>query len=313
MKKIFKILFIVIALALVMGFISLQDNKENIIEYQNYAENLQSFETEFGTMKYSDQGEGQAILLVHGVPTNSWMYRNLSQELVDNGYRVIAPDLMGFGKSDRMEKYDNYDFDNQATLLFDLMESLEINSWEQLTHDMGGLVTWNMARIAPEKISHLYILNTILYAETFNPPADFNYDNKLHRWFLGLHAHPMVGKLIVNNMLRAGTGGHTFTNAERAGYWLPIRDGAGVLVHFFTHSAEVKEKIDEYRSWLINSKIPVSVIWGEDDPFLDSSSAYLLQEEMNIADKDVIILKDKKHLVAEESYQEIANHIINHK
>lgn len=313
MKKIFKILGLLILLVIVIGAFVLQDNKKDFVAYQNYAESLESFETDYGTMKYSDVGEGQVIVLIHGVPTSSWMYRNVSQELVKNGYRVIAPDLMGFGASDRMAQYDMYDFQNQSDILFDLMESLNINSWEQVTHDMGGLVTWHMAKDQPEKIAHLYILNTILYKDTFNPPVDFSYENSLHKWFLGLHAHSYIGKLIINNMITTGTHHFDAPSSMRAGYWLPVRKGAGALVHFFTHTAEVKENLDTYRSWLVDSDISVSVLWGEHDPFLDISSARLIQEEMSLNDSDVVILRDTKHLVAEEAYQEIAEFIINKK
>ncbi|MFT6829355.1 MAG: haloalkane dehalogenase [Candidatus Paceibacteria bacterium] len=311
MKKILKFLLLIIIIAVAAIWFTSQDNSEDFVAYQLYVDGLSSFETTEGTLRYSDEGSGQPILLVHGVPTNSWMYRNLSSELVDNGYRVIAPDLMGFGASDRMAAYDDYDFENQAEILIGLMESLGLNDWEQVTHDMGGLVTWNMTRLAPEKISHLYILNTILYEDTFHPPADFSYENKLHRWFLGLHAHPIVGKLIINNMLRSGTDGHDFSRSDKAGYWLPVRNGAGALVHFFTHTAKIKENIDEYRGWLVDSNISTSVIWGEDDPFLGSESVALLKSEMGLSDSDVMILIDKKHVVAEESFEEIAQFIIN--
>ena len=310
--KTLKIIILIIAAIVITGYFVLQDNPEDFVTYQTYASGLKSFETDYGTMKYYDEGEGQVILLVHGVPTNSWMYRNLGKQLSENGYRVIAPDLIGFGASQRVTNYNLHDFDIQAERLFALMESLEIDSWEQVTHDMGGIISWHMAKEQPEKISHMYILNTILYAETFNPPADFSYSNPVHRFVLGLYAHPSIGKLIVNMMITNGTRDYIIPDSVRVGYWLPIRDGAMSLVHFFTHTKYIKENIDTYRSWLVDSGISVSVLWGEDDPFLDSSSAQMLQQEMNISDNDIVILKGARHLVAEESYQEIAEFIIEH-
>ena len=310
--KTLKIIILIIAAIVITGYFVLQDNPEDFVTYQTYASGLKSFETDYGTMKYYDEGEGQVILLVHGVPTNSWMYRNLGKQLSENGYRVIAPDLIGFGASQRVTNYNLHDFDIQAETLFALMEGLEIDSWEQVTHDMGGIISWHMAKEQPEKISHMYILNTILYAETFNPPADFSYSNPVHRFVLGLYAHPSIGKLIVNMMITNGTRDYIIPDSVRVGYWLPIRDGAMSLVHFFTHTKYIKENIDTYRSWLVDSGISVSVLWGEDDPFLDSSSAQMLQQEMNISDNDIVILKGARHLVAEESYQEIAEFIIEY-
>jgi hypothetical protein len=62
---------------------------------------------------------------------------------------------------------------------------------------------------------------------------------------------------------------------------------------------------------LVDSNISTSVIWGEDDPFLGSESVALLKSEMGLSDSDVMILIDKKHVVAEESFEEIAQFIIN--
>lgn len=310
MKKILKFLLLAIIAAIIAGYIILQDKPENFVAYQTYASGLKSFETDNGTMKYYDRGDGQPILLVHGVPTNSWMYRNLSQELVDNGYRVIAPDLMGFGASDRMSDYADYDFENQAELLINLMDSLGIDSWEQVTHDMGGVVTLHMVNQTPEKISHMHILNTILYSEYFDLPVDLSGENSLHRWALAQHGNKYIGQIIVKNMMMMGTGNREYSESEQAGYYLPIRDGAESLVHFFTNTGVITDNIDDYRQWLVNSNIPTSIIWGEDDPFLDRRSGLLLQEEMNISDDAVLILPGAKHLIAEESYKEIAKHII---
>ena len=306
MKKFLSLILFVLIVVAALIFFMFRDKPKDFIKYEQYQQTLSSFETDYGTMKYRDEGQGQTILLVHGVPTNSWMYRNLADELVASEYRVVVPDLMGFGASDRMEYYDDYDFGNQADILVSLMDSLGINDWQQVTHDMGGLVTWHMLQDVSERINHLYVLNTIVYEESFNPPADFSYDNKVHRWILNQHEHPIIGKLIINNMLKTGTNKHSFSPSDKAGYWLPIRDGVGALTHFFTHTKEIKEDLDEYRSWLTESKIPVSVIWGEDDPFLDVSSVIFLRNDLNLTDEDILVLPGTKHLIAEESYQEIA-------
>ncbi|MCI5051221.1 MAG: alpha/beta fold hydrolase [Candidatus Pacebacteria bacterium] len=310
--KILSIILGFIILGLAIGYIVLRDKDGVENDYQEYVKGLEIFDSVNGQMKYLDIGEGQTILLIHGVPTNSWMYRNLATELAGNGYRVIAPDLIGFGASSRPAQYQMHDFDIQAETLFGLMESLDIDSWEQVTHDMGGIISWHMIKEQPEKISHMYVLNTILYKETFNPPADFSYSNPLHRWVLSLHAHPYIGKLIVNNMINTGTQDINFSPPERAGYWFPLRKGAMSLVHFFTRTKDIKENLDTYRSWFVDSGVSVSVLWGENDPFLDSSSAELLKNEMNLDEDEVVILKNTKHLVAEEAYLEIANFIINH-
>lgn len=306
-----KIIILIILALIITGHITLKDNPKEFTEYQSYADTLQSFDTGKGIMKYYDQGEGQVIMLLHGTPTSSWMYRNVSKELVANGYRVIAPDLMGFGASDTMDKMDDFDFDNHAGYMIDLMESLGIDSWELASHDMGGLIALHMVNQTPEKISHMHVLNTILYTETFAPPINLSEDSEFQKGILRLHENPYIGKLIVNMMLMMGTKEYTFKEGVRAGYWLPLRDSADGLVHFFTHTKEVSENIDTYRGWLVNSNIPTSIIWGKHDSFLDVEAVTLLQNEMNIPDEKIMILDDKKHLIAEEASSEVATFIIN--
>lgn len=311
MKKTLKIILTITALILVIGFLTLKDNSKDFVAYESYASELQSFETGNGIIKYYDEGEGQAIVLLHGTPTSSWMYRDVSAELVQNGYRVIAPDLMGFGASSTMGNLGDYDFNKQAGYIINLMDDLGIESWEMGMHDMGGLIGLHIVKQSPEKISHVHVLNTILYTETFAPPINLNEDSSFQKNILRLHTHKYLGKLIVNMMLMTGTRGYDFTSADRAGYWLPLRDGAEGLVHFFTHTAEVADNIDAYRSWLVNSGIPTSIMWGEHDSFLGVEAVRLLQNEMNIPDEHILILSEAKHLIAEEMPLEVAQFIIN--
>lgn len=311
MEKTLKIILAIIALILVIGFLTLKDNPSDFDACESYASELQSFETGKGSMKYYDKGEGQVIVLIHGTPTSSWMYRRVSAELVQNGYRVIAPDLMGFGASATMGNLDDYDFDKQAGYIIELMESLDIDSWEMGMHDMGGLIGLHMIKQAPEKISHVHVLNTILYTETFAPPINLSEKSSFQKSILRLHTNKYIGKFIVNMMLMTGTKSYEFSASDRVGYWLPLRDGAEGLVHFFTHTAEVSENIDTYRSWLVDSGIPTSIIWGEHDSFLDVEAVSLLQSEMSIPDENIMILSDKKHLIAEEAASEVAQFIMN--
>ena len=63
------------------------------ITYDNFRAQQKSFTSKDGVIKYIDKGEGPVILLLHGVPTSGWLYRKMIDPLVEEGYRVIAPDL----------------------------------------------------------------------------------------------------------------------------------------------------------------------------------------------------------------------------
>jgi len=93
----------------------------------------------------------------HGVPTSSWLYRKLIDPLVASGYRVIAPDMLGFGNSANPKGYTIYDKKEHARRILGLMEHLKINNWHHVMHDAGGLWTWELFKQAPSKISKLTI------------------------------------------------------------------------------------------------------------------------------------------------------------
>jgi pimeloyl-ACP methyl ester carboxylesterase len=76
-----------------------------IEEHRQYQK---SFSSSDGVLKYIDEGKGDVILLLHGIPTSSWLYRKMIADLVMKGHRVIAPDMLGFGNSDRSDGYEIY-------------------------------------------------------------------------------------------------------------------------------------------------------------------------------------------------------------
>lgn len=108
--------------------------------YSNFRSSQKSFNSKDGIIKYIDQGKEAVILLLHGVPTSSWLYRKMITRLSKNN-RVIAPDILGFGNSDSPKGYEVYSEENHALRLLDLMTSLNINNWTHVMHDASGLWT----------------------------------------------------------------------------------------------------------------------------------------------------------------------------
>tara|TARA_R110000822_G_scaffold135170_1_gene272788 strand:+ start:1061 stop:1366 length:306 start_codon:yes stop_codon:yes gene_type:complete len=69
------------------------------LTYANFRSSQKSFLSSDGTLKYIDKGEGKVILLLHGIPTSSWLYSKIINGLISEGYRVIAPDMLRFGSN----------------------------------------------------------------------------------------------------------------------------------------------------------------------------------------------------------------------
>jgi pimeloyl-ACP methyl ester carboxylesterase len=111
------------------------------------------------------RADAPAMLLLHGFPTSSHMFRNLIPELADD-YHVIAPDYPGFGQSDMPDHAAfAYTFDHLAELIDGLLDHIGVTSYAMYVMDYGAPVGWRLALKHPERISALIIQNGNAYDE----------------------------------------------------------------------------------------------------------------------------------------------------
>jgi len=131
-----------------------------------------------GWMHYVDEGprEGPAVVLVHGNPTWGYLYRNFVPPLVDAGYRVVVPDLLGFGRSDKPDISEIYRIPRHAERLDALLESLDLHDATIVPQDWGGPIGLAWAGRHPERVDRLFILNTFAHEplEPYHPPLAVN-------------------------------------------------------------------------------------------------------------------------------------------
>ena len=112
---------------------------------------------------YIDEGDQDAtevILCLHGEPSWSFLYRHMIPTLVHAGYRVIAPDFIGFGKSDKYTSMENYSHELHTSTLRLLIEHLELENITLVCQDWGGLTGLSVVKDIPDKFSSLVIMNT---------------------------------------------------------------------------------------------------------------------------------------------------------
>ncbi|MGH8885748.1 MAG: alpha/beta fold hydrolase [Egibacteraceae bacterium] len=105
-----------------------------------------------------DEGQGPPVLLLHGFPDSSHLWRQQIPALTRAGYRVIAPDLRGFGASDRPENVEDYAL---PLLLGDVVGVLDALGVERATvvgHDWGAALGWTLAALIPDRVEHLVAL-----------------------------------------------------------------------------------------------------------------------------------------------------------
>ncbi|GAA3800659.1 MULTISPECIES: alpha/beta fold hydrolase [Amycolatopsis] len=99
------------------------------------------------TLNVIDVGTGPAVLLLHGFPDRATMWRHQIEALSAVGYRVIAPDLRGFGESDRPDGVDAYALEHILGDVTGLLDVLDVWCAAVAAHDWGALVAWALAGV----------------------------------------------------------------------------------------------------------------------------------------------------------------------
>lgn len=123
------------------------------------------------TVAYVDEGDGPPLLLLHGWPTSSFLYREITPVLAKE-HRVVVPDLPGFGASSKPVDRQ-FSFELYASVLDTLVERLGLDDLGLVVHDLGGPIGVHWALHRPECVSRLAILNTLLYPEFDPSVAEF--------------------------------------------------------------------------------------------------------------------------------------------
>ena len=120
-------------------------------------------------MHYVDEGAGDPVLLLHGEPTWSFLYRKAISPIAAVA-RVVAPDYFGFGRSDKPVERDWYTYDRHYASIERFVDELDLQALTVVVHDWGGPIGFRLAAERPERVARLVITNTGLYAG--RPPSD---------------------------------------------------------------------------------------------------------------------------------------------
>jgi haloalkane dehalogenase len=120
-------------------------------------------------MHYVDEGEGAPVLLLHGEPTWSYLYRKVIPE-VARVARCIAPDYLGFGRSDKPVENEWYSYDAHTASLERVVDELDLRDLTVVMQDWGGPLGMRLAVERPDRISRLVVMNTGIFSG--RPPSD---------------------------------------------------------------------------------------------------------------------------------------------
>jgi len=114
-------------------------------------------------LAHVDEGEGPPVVFLHGEPTWSFLWRKVMPPVRDAGFRCVAPDLVGFGRSDKPSDIGFYSYDRHVELAETLLEDLDLRGATMVVHDWGGPIGLRLAVEHRERVDRLVILDTGLF------------------------------------------------------------------------------------------------------------------------------------------------------
>ena len=263
--------------------ITMQTNQNTSTTWQEFKAAQQEIVLPAGTVahipiavKYIDCGEAKlgTILLMHGIPTWGYLYHAVIPILVEAGYRVIAPDFLGHGWSDRRDRFDR-SFQDQARMIIALLSALKLEQVDVVGHDTGGAVALILAIEHSKVVKRLVITNSVCYDRFDDDMLDFGHPL---RW-----KPRSVADLVeaLEESLAAGISNkNRLTPQFREGIIAPWSSEEGKLSLLRNASAlnanQTMALVDRHGT----VKASTLILWGMDDPWQKAEDGMQLAGEI---------------------------------
>ena len=257
-------------------------------------------------MHYLDEGAGAPVLLLHGEPTWSFLWRGIVPRLAASGRRAVAPDLIGFGRSDKVTEQGWYSYDRHVATVTRLVHELDLRELTVVVHDWGGPIGLRFAVENAERVARIVILDTGVWAG--RAPSE--------TWLRFREAVRHVGgALDIGRLVAAGTA-RGLADDVRAAYDAPFptpESKAGALAFPELVPTEPEHPsaapMHAVRDALASWTKPVHVVWGADDSVLPPTVGERFVELIPGATGPELVA-DASHFLQEDAPDEVAAAIL---
>jgi len=261
---------------------------------------------------YREAGPKDAptVLLLHGYPTSSHMFRNLMEDLSDR-YHLLAPDYPGYGNSEQppMAKFD-YTFDNMASMVEAFIDQLEVKRYSIYLMDYGAPIGFRIAAKYPERVDALIIQNGNAYEEGLKEFWDPI--KKYWNEYTVENGAPLEGFHSLDGLKWQYT--HGVRNAERISpdNWkvdlmhLTREENPEIqLAMFYDYRTNVP-LYPEWQAYFRQYQPPTLIVWGKNDHIFPADGAYPYKRDLQNIEFHLL---DTGHFALEEDGKEIAGYI----
>jgi pimeloyl-ACP methyl ester carboxylesterase len=252
-----------------------------------------------------EQGDGEPVVLMHGIPVSSYLYRKVLPLLAERGLRGVAFDLPGLGLAEKRPDFD-YTWSGLGRWTGAAIDALGIDRCHLVLHDIGGPIGLEWALRNRDRVRSLTALDTLIDVESFR-----------RAWSMGLAAPPLIGPAWVASIrppvarwlfYMQGIADRSATPAHEVDAHIALvhRDRGGrsfrAIVRGFERTAE-KERF--YVDGLREAGWPATIVWGEDDPALGADRRQAVEDALGVE----ATLLPAKHFLQEDQAPAIAGAI----
>lgn len=269
-------------------------------------------DAEGGVLRVAWVADGPAdadpVLMLHGEPSWSYLYRRMMPTLAAAGHRVICPDLVGFGRSDKPTRREDHSYARHVewmrALAFDV---LDLNRVTLVGQDWGGLIGLRLAAEHPERFSRIVVANTGL------PTGDIPMPEIWWQFREAIQSAPTVdvGRFVQSGCRRP------MSDAVRAGYDAPFPDdtysaGPRAMPLLVPTSPDDPAAPANRSAWakLCVSSTPMLVAFSDGDPITAAMAPVFAREMAGAQGVDHPQIRDAGHFLQEDAGEELAERIV---
>ena len=215
-----------------------------------------------------EEGDGAAVVCLHGVPSSAFLWRKVLAELARRGLRGVAWDLPGLGLAERPRQYD-YTWSGLGRFCVQAVDALELSEFHLVVHDIGGPVGFELAAAMPERVRSLTLLNTLVAVDGFKRP-----------WSMEPFARRGIGEIYLRTLTKPtfrmlmgmqGLGDRSAVPNEELDAYVDLLkrdDGGAAFLRIMRGFERTRAKQALYERVCGNDAYPRQVVWGRDDPAL---------------------------------------------
>jgi haloalkane dehalogenase len=259
---------------------------------------------------YVDEGpaEQPPVLLMHGEPSWSYLYRKMIPILVDAGHRVIAPDLVGFGRSDKPAEQGDYSYNRLVQWMeAALITELDLRDITLFCQDWGGLIGLRLVAAHPDRFARVMAANTGMPLGNSSPPQAFL------EWQMFSQAVPEFPTSIIVQ----GGCETSLTPSELAGYEAPFPDesykaGARILPTLVPTTPEDPARAAQLEAWqsLAAFDRPFVTAFSDKDAVTAGGEIVFQKKVAGAQGQNHVTIEGAGHFLQEDQPQQICSHLL---